>query len=106
VTLPGLDYGLIGIYLLIVCAVAIVVEMALGAFWSFRIAGHANTLNERLTSERANLEAEVERLRMALDETIVLWRPYKRLLWWLQHPLAIALVQSFMRRRAAARTVR
>jgi len=106
VTLSGLDYGLIGIYLLVVCAVVIVVEMALGAFWSFRIAKHANTLNERLVSERANLEAEVERLRMALEETIVLWQPYKRLLWWVQHPLVIALAQSFVRRRAAGRAVR
>ena len=102
-TLSGLDYGLIGIYLLAICAVAIVIEMALGAFWSLRIAQHANTLNDRLTSERANLEAEVERLRMALEETAVLWQPYRRLMWWAQHPLAIALVQSLMRRRAAVR---
>ncbi len=101
-TVSGLDYAQIGIYLLVVCVVAIVIEMALGAFWSFRIARHANTLNERLTSERANLEAMVETLRMTLDETVVLWQPYKRLLRWLQHPLAIALVQSLMRRRAAA----
>jgi hypothetical protein len=101
VTLPDLDYGLIGIYLLVICAVAIVLEMALAAFWSLRIARHANTLNDRLMSERANLEAEVERLRMALDETAVLWQPYRRLLSWMQHPLAIALVQSLMRRRAA-----
>lgn len=102
-TLSGLDYGLIGIYLLIACAIAIVVEMALAAFWSARLARHATTLNERLMSERANLEADLERLRMALDETAVLWQPYRRLLRWLQHPLAIALVQSLMRRRAAAR---
>jgi hypothetical protein len=51
----------------------------------------------------AALEADLERLRMALDETAVLWQPYRRLLRWLQHPLAIALVQSLMRRRAAAR---
>ena len=101
--LAGLDYGLIGIYLLIVCAVAIVVEMALGAFWSARIAAHANELNARLLSERANLEAEVERLRMALEETRVLWQPYNRLLWWFRHPIAVALVQSVMRRRAAVR---
>jgi hypothetical protein len=103
VTLSGLDYGLIGIYLLIVCAVVILVEAALGAIWSFRIAQHANTLNDRLTSERANLEAEVAMLLMTLDETAVLWQPYQRLFKWLQHPLAIALVQSLMRRRAVVR---
>jgi hypothetical protein len=103
VTASGLDYGLIGIYLLIICAVVIVIEMALAAWWSFRIASHANTLNERLTSERANLEAAAAAFQMSLDETAVLWQPYRRLLWWLQHPLAIALVQSFVRRRATVR---
>ena len=102
-SLSGLDYGLIGIYLLIVCAVVIVVEAALAAFWSLRITQHANTLNERLISERANIEAELGRLQMALDETAGLWDPYKRVLWWVQHPLAIALVESLLRRRAAAR---
>ena len=101
--MSGLDYGLIGIYLLIVCAVGIVIEMTLGAWWSLRIASHANTLNERLTSERANLEAAVEALQMSLDEAAVLWQPYRKLMWWLQHPLAIALVQSFIRRRATVR---
>ena len=101
--LAGLDYGLIGIYMLVVCAIVIVGEMVLGAFWSARIASHANALNARLLSERANLEAEVERLRMALEETRVLWQPYRRLFWWVQHPITIALMQSLMRRRATAR---
>jgi hypothetical protein len=103
VTLSGLDYGLIGLYLLIVAGVVIAVEAALAAIWSVRIMRHANMLNDRLTSERANLEAGVQGLRMAIDEAAVLWQPYRRLLWWLQHPLAIALAQSFIRRRAAAR---
>jgi hypothetical protein len=100
VTLSGIDYGLIGIYLLIAGAVAIVVEGGLAAWWSLRIARRSKALNEKLLSERANLEADVARLRMTLDEMKVLWEPYGRLFRWLQHPLVIALMQSLARRVA------
>ena len=97
-TLSGLDYGLIGIYLLIAAAVAIVVECALAGLWSVRIARRSKALNEKLLSERANLEADVARLLMTLDEMKVLWEPYGRMFRWLQHPLVIALMQSLARR--------
>lgn len=97
-TLSDPDYSLIGIYLLIFGAVAIVVECALGAWWSARIARSSQALNERLLSERANLEASIARLQMTLEEMKVLWQPYIRLLRWAQHPLVIAVMQSFMRR--------
>jgi hypothetical protein len=100
VTLSGLDYGLIGIYLLIAAAIAIVIECGLAAWWSVRIARRSQALNEKLLSERANLEADVARLRMSIEEMKVLWEPYGRLLRWVQHPLAIALIQSFVRRFA------
>jgi len=100
VTISGLDYGLIGIYVLIVAAVAIVIESALAAWWSVRIAQRSQALNEKLLSERANLEAGVARLQMTLEEMKVLWQPYGRLVRWVQHPLAIAVIQSFVRRVA------
>jgi hypothetical protein len=100
VSLSGLDYGLIGIYLLIAGAIAIVVECGLGVWWSVRIARRSQALNEKLLSERANLEADVARLRMTIEEMKVLWEPYGRLLKWVQHPLAIALIQSLVRRFA------
>jgi hypothetical protein len=97
------DLGWIGIWLLVVGVLAIVVEMALAGIWSVRIARQSRVLSERLAAEQARLRADVERLRAALAETAALWQPYTRLLRWLQHPLAIALVQSLIRRRAAAR---
>jgi len=100
VTLSGLDYGLIGIYLLIAGAIAIVVECAIGAWWAVRMARRSQALNEKLLSERANLEADVARLQMTIEEMKVLWQPYSRLLIWVQHPLVIALIQSFVRRFA------
>ena len=99
-TLSGLDFGLIGIYLLIIGAIAIVIECGLAAWWSVRFARRTQALNENLLSERANLEADVARLRMSIEEMKVLWEPYGRLLRWVQHPLAIALIQSFARRFA------
>jgi len=98
-----LDVGWIGIPLLVVGVVAIVVELALGAVWSARVAARAQLLSERLAAQQGGLRADVERLRAALAETEVLWQPYGRLLRWLQHPLVIALLQSLARRRAAAR---
>ncbi len=98
--LPGPDYGQIGIYLLIAAAVVIVIECGLAAWWSVRIAQRSQALNEKLLSERANLEAGVARLQMTLEEMGMLWQPYNRLLSWVQHPLAIAVIQSFVRRVA------
>jgi hypothetical protein len=103
VNLEPLDVGLIGIYLLVIGAAVIVVEGILAAVWSLRIAQHSQTLNERLSSERASLQADLERLRATMAETEALWEPYRRLFRWVQHPLAIALLQSFVRRWATAR---
>ena len=98
-----LDYNLIGIALLVVGIVAIVVEGALAAIWSLRVSRRARALSLRLTNEQGRLQDDVERLRFALAETEALWQPYATLLRWLRHPLTIALIQSYVRRRAAAR---
>jgi len=62
------------------------------------VAKRSITLSERLQTERAELEADLEKLRLAMEETRRLWRPYRRLLRWLSHPLTIALWQSYRRR--------
>ena len=99
----NVDYGLIGIALLVIGVVAIAIEGALAAFWSFRISRKARALSERLATEQGKLQGDVERLRLAIAETEALWQPYARLLRWLSHPLTIALMQSFARRLAATR---
>jgi hypothetical protein len=93
----------IGVWLLVAGVGAIVVEGALAGLWSVRLVKRSRSLSERLTSEQAQLQADLERLRAALAETQVLWRPYRRALRWLRHPIAIALLQSYARRRAAGR---
>ena len=97
------DYGLIGIWLLVICAAAIVVEGALAGFWSIRLVRRAQALRERLEVAEGRLRSDVEGLRLAVAETQALWRPYARLLRWLRHPLVIAVIQSYARRWAAAR---
>ena len=97
------DWSLVGEWLLVGSFVVIVIECVLAAAWSLRLARHGQALQARLVEEQGRIQADVERLRLALAETVVLWQPYARLLRWLRHPLTIALLQSYARRRAAAR---
>jgi len=82
---------------------AIVIEGVLAAVWSMRVAKAAELLSQRIESEKAQIDADLARLRAALEEMQRLWQPYRRLLRWLQHPLVIALLASFRRRRIGVR---
>jgi hypothetical protein len=62
------------------------------------VARRTAKLSERLQAERGLLEADLEKLRLAIAETSRLWRPYRIALRWLGHPLTIALWQSYRRR--------
>jgi hypothetical protein len=97
------DLGLIGVWLLIGSGIAIVVEGILAAIWGMRVGKSARRLAERLETERGLIEADVIRLGLAIEETRRLWQPYQRILRWLRHPLVVALLQSYARRRVAAR---
>ena len=96
-------YTTIGVWLLVVSAAAIVVEGVLAAVWGISFARRSLALSERLQSERAAIEADIARLQAAMEETRRLWRPYGRVLRWVRHPLVIALLESYARRRAGAR---
>ena len=95
--------GWIGVWLLVLGVLAIVLQGGFAAVWTVRIVKRSRALSEALASEQAKLQAESARLQAALADMEVLWQPYGRLLGWLRHPIAIALLQSFARRRAAAR---
>ena len=90
--------GWVGVSLLIVAGLAIVVEAVVAAVWGAAVARHALTLSQSLETERALLESDLEKLRLALEETRRLWRPYRFVLRWLRHPLVIALLGSYRRR--------
>jgi hypothetical protein len=95
------ELGWIGVWLLVAGGVAIVVEAALMGIWTAAVAKRSRTLAHRLESERAQIQANVDRLRLALEEMQVLWQPYRRVLRWLRHPLVVALIASYRRRWAA-----
>jgi hypothetical protein len=101
--MTDLDLGWIGVWLLVLGVLAIVLQGVFAAVWTARIVKRSRALREAMTSEQAKLQAESARLQAALADMEVLWQPSGRLLGWLRHPIAIALLQSFARRRAAAR---
>jgi hypothetical protein len=94
--------GWLGVVLLVGCLFAVVVEGAIAAIWMRRVSKRARLMSERLQSERGLIEADLARLRRALEETEVLWQPYRRALRFMRHPLAVALIQSLLRRRKTA----
>ena len=93
----------IGVWLLVVSAVAIAFEGVLAAVWAASLVKRSRALSEGIETQRALIEADLERLRAAVEEARRLWRPYQRILRWVRHPLAIALLESLARRRAGAR---
>jgi hypothetical protein len=93
--------GWIGVWLLVIAVAAIVVEGGIAAWWTVRLSRRAARLNASLAAQQSDIRADVARVQAALAETLVLWRPYRRLLRLLRHPLTIALMQSYFRRRVA-----
>jgi len=88
---------------LVAAALAIVVEGLLAVVWALGVAQRARVLSEQMETEQGLIEEDLKRLGAAMDEAERLWRPYGRALRWLRHPLTIALLESYARRRAAAR---
>jgi hypothetical protein len=93
--------GWIGVWLLIGSSAVIVLEVVVMGIWSLRLSRRARALTVRIDGERAAIQGDLAKLRLALEETRMLWRPYARILRWLNHPLVIALIGSYRRRWAA-----
>jgi hypothetical protein len=91
----------IGIWLLAAAVIVIIIELTLMAVWGLAMGQRMQALAQRLASQRAEIEADVAKLRRAIEETRALWRPYRRVLRWLRHPLVLALLGSYGRRMAA-----
>ena len=83
--------------------VVMLAEGVLVAVWGLAVARRTRTLNGLVEAEKGLIDADIKRLRAALEETRRLWRPYRRVLKWLRHPLTIALLQSYARRRVRVR---
>jgi hypothetical protein len=88
----------LGPWLFVFAVAVILVEGAVAAAWSVRLARQGQALAVMLQRERALVEGDVARLRETLEETRRLWEPWRRALRWLRHPLVAALLASFWRR--------
>ena len=93
--------GTIGVGLLVTGAAAIAIEMALVVLWGVAMGRRMRVLTAYIEAERSGIQADVERLKLAIEETKRLWRPYRRILRWLRHPLVLALLGSYRRRLAS-----
>ena len=91
--------GWIAVWVFVVSSGVIAVELAVGGLWGLRLARNGRAVAAALQSERALVEADMARLRAAMDETRELWRPYRRVLHWLRHPLIVALIGYYRRPR-------
>ena len=93
--------GTIGIWLLVAAGLVLIAELVLMAVWGARMSRRMLALSESISSQRAEIQADLARLMRAIEETKALWRPYRRILRTLNHPLLLAVFASLRRRRAA-----
>ena len=66
---------------------------------ALRVRRRASALTLQLESARAEIADGLELLESQLDEAAVSARPLRRLRKWLRHPLSVAALQSYRRRR-------
>lgn len=81
----------------------ILLELALFGVLLWRLRQRVSRLSELLQEELQLTALDLDRLELALAETHALLRPYRRLWRWLRHPLVVALLASYRRRRSLAR---
>jgi C4-dicarboxylate-specific signal transduction histidine kinase len=91
------------VWLLVASIVVMLAEGVLVAVWGLSVARRTRTLAELAETEQGLIEADIKKLRSALEEMQRLWKPYGRALRWLRHPLTIALLRSYAGRRMRAR---
>ena len=92
--------GTVGLWLLVAAGLVLIVELVLVAVWGVAMSRRMLALNESVSTQRAAIQADLDRLRRAIDETKVLWQPYSQVLRTLNHPLVLAVLASVRRRRA------
>ena len=68
---------------------------------ALRVRRRAIALRSTIKSNRAEIVAALETLAALQQETEQLLVPWRRLARWLRHPLVVATVQWYLRRRRA-----
>lgn len=93
----------LGLALAAVSGGFIVLELLLFGALLLRLQGRLRRLSDLLRDQLELTEADLERFELALAESRALLRPYRRVWRWLRHPLVLALLASYRRRRSLAR---
>ena len=94
--------GWIGVWLLAAAVALIVVELGLLGFRLLKLRRHVLALELVIAREEAVRRVELRRLRVLQSQLFELMRPYRRGRRWLLHPLTLAMLESYRRRRAKA----
>jgi hypothetical protein len=92
--------GTVGLWLLMAAGLVLIVELVLVAVWGAAMSRRMIAITENISTQRAEIQADLERLRRAIEETKALWQPYSQVLRTLNHPLVLAVLASVRRRRA------
>lgn len=82
----------------------IVIELILIIPRAVRLTNRINQLNLLFEDSLRLTHDELQSLREARVETQSLLRPYRRIARWLGHPVTLALLASYRRRRTARRS--
>jgi hypothetical protein len=92
--------GTVGLWLLMAAGLVLIVELVLVAVWGAAMSRRMIAITENISTQRAEIQTDLERLRRAIEETKALWQPYSQVLRTLNHPLVLAVLASVRRRRA------
>lgn len=97
--LGAVGLALVGVSALVVAAAGLAVVLPAG----LRLRRTAAVTERLIADYREGMGAELWRLRQAELERAMLLRPVRRVRRWLGHPLTIALLESYARRRDRGR---
>jgi hypothetical protein len=98
---PGSLAALIGQAMLVLALLVIVVGLLFTLPRLLRVRRRALALSVQVRAARTEALEALDRLEQRREETEEYLRPIRRLRKWLRHPLSVATVQSYRRRRRA-----
>lgn len=96
----------LGIDLAVIGLVIVAIELALITPRVLRLTKRVGELNLLLTDNVRLTNHELKLLHESRAETDSLLRPFRRAARWVGHPVTLALLESYRRRRAARRSPR
>ena len=91
----------IGIAMVVIGLIAILIEVGLIVPRAIRLNRLLSVLIEAIDEARLAIESDLAQISASGRETHLLWKPYRRILRWLSHPLTVALFASYRRRRTS-----